>query len=91
MLNLVDSAVATLRQKHKQGEMYYKILYYNFFSERELRSQEEILGALADDGYPMWRKTMLDNRALAVNLVSTFLWGYTEKETLEILDKFAGK
>jgi len=91
MLNLVDAAVATMRQKHKQGEMYYKILYYNFFSERKLRSQEEILGALADDGYPMCRKTMLDNCALAVNLVSTFLWGYTAKETLEILDKFAGK
>ena len=37
------------------------------------------------------KSTMLDNRALAVNLVSTFLWGYTAKETLEILDKFAGK
>ena len=91
MLNLVDAAVATMRHKHKQGEMYYKILYYNFFSEREYRSQEEILNALAEDGYPMCRKTMLDYRALAVNLVSIFLWGYTAKDTLAILDKFVEK
>ena len=27
---LVDSAVATMRKKHKHGELYYQILYYNY-------------------------------------------------------------
>ena len=28
MLQLVDSAVATMRKKHKHGELYYQILYW---------------------------------------------------------------
>ena len=54
----------------------------------EYRSLDEIVSALAKAGYPMCRKTMTDYRALAVNLVSTYLWGYTAKDTKEILDKF---
>lgn len=88
MLNLVDSAVATVRNKYKHGELYYQILYFNYFSAQEYRSQDEILDALEKAGYPMCRKTMIEHRNLAVNLVSSFLWGYTAKETKEILDKF---
>ena len=32
MLNLVDDAVATMRHKHKNGELYYQVLYFNYFS-----------------------------------------------------------
>ena len=88
MLNLVDSAVNTMRKKNKNGELYYQILYFNYLCEQEYRSLDEIVSALAKAGYPMCRKTMTDYRALAVNLVSTYLWGYTAKDTKEILDKF---
>lgn len=88
MLNLVDEAVATMREKYKHGELYYQVLYFNYFSTREYRSQEEVLEALSEAGFPMCRKTMIDYRTLAVNLVSSFLWGYTAKETKEILDRF---
>ena len=88
MLNLVDDAVATMRQKHKNGELYYQVLYFNYFSTQEYRSQENILEALEQAGFPMCRKTMIEHRNFAVNIVSNFLWGYTAKETKEILDRF---
>lgn len=88
MLNLVDSAVNTMRKKNKNGELYYQILYFNYLCEQEYRSLDEIVDALGKAGYPMCRKTMTDYRALAVNLASTYLWGYTAKDTKEILDKF---
>ena len=88
MLNLVDEAVATMRQKHKNGELYYQVLYFNYFSTQEYRSQENILEALEKAGFPMCRKTMIEHRNFAVNIVSNFLWGYTAKETKEILDRF---
>ena len=88
MLNLVDEAVATMRQKHKNGELYYQVLYFNYFSTQEYRSQENILEALEQTGFPMCRKTMIEHRNFAVNIVSNFLWGYTAKETKEILDRF---
>ena len=91
MLNLVDSAVNTMRKKNKNGELYYQILYFNYLCEQEYRSLDEIVDALGKAGYPMCRKTMTDYRALAVNLVSIFLWGYTAKDTLAILDKFVEK
>ena len=91
MLNLVDDAVATMRHKHKNGELYYQVLYFNYFSAQEYHSQEAILEALDHAGYPMCRKTMIDHRNFAVNLVSSFLWGYTAKDTKDILDKFVSE
>ena len=88
MLNLVDDAVATMRQKHKNGELYYRILYFNYFSAQEYHSQDAVLEALEQAGYPMCRKTMIEYRNHAVNLVSSFLWGYTARDTKDILDRF---
>ena len=88
MLNLVDDAAATMREKYKYGELYYQVLYFNYFSTQEFHSQEEILEALEQAGYPMCRKTMIEYRNHAVNLVSSFLWGYTARDTKEILDRF---
>ena len=88
MLKLVDSAVETVRKKHKYGEMYYQILYYNYFSEQEYSSLDEVVQALNNAGFNMCRRTMTDHRAIAVSLVSTYLWGYTAKNTQEILNNF---
>ena len=87
MLNLVDNAVETMRQKHKQGELYYQVLYFNFFSPREYRSLDEVVDALCEIGYPMCRKTMTTYRSLAVECVSALLWGYTANETKDTLER----
>ena len=88
MLNLVDEAVATMRHKHKNGELYYQVLYFNYCSAQEYHSQDAVLEALEQAGYPMCRKTMIEYRNHAVNLVSSFLWGYTARDTKDILDRF---
>ena len=91
MLNIVDSAIDTMRQKHKHGEVYYQVLYYNYLSEHEYGSNDAVVDALSAAGFPMCRKTMTDYRALAVECVSTILWGYTARETREILGRFVGE
>ena len=88
VLKIVDSAIETMRKKYKHGELYYQILYYNYLCEQEYRSLDEVVDAINEAGFAMCRRTMTDYRALAVNLVSTYLWGYTSKDTKEILDKF---
>ncbi len=88
MLNLVDSAIDIMRKKNKNGELFYQVLYYNYLSSQEYRSNDDVVQALNKAGYPMCRKTMTDYRSLAVNCVSSFLWGYSARDTKEILDKF---
>lgn len=88
MLQLVDSAVAMMRNKHKHGELYYQVLYYNFLCEHEFGSLDDVLEALNEAGIMISRRTMFDYRTHAINLVSTYLWGYTAKDTQNILAKF---
>ena len=88
MLQLVDSAVAMMRNKHKHGELYYQVLYYNFLCEHEFGSLDAVLEALNEAGIMISRRTMFDYRTHAINLVSTYLWGYTAKDTQNILAKF---
>ena len=88
MLQLVDSAVAMMRNKHKHRELYYQVLYYNFLCEHEFGSLDDVLEALNEAGIMISRRTMFDYRTHAINLVSTYLWGYTAKDTQNILAKF---
>lgn len=43
MLKLLDSSVDLLRNKHKNGEVYYWLIYYTFLSPQQLRNVEEII------------------------------------------------
>ena len=88
MLQLVDSAVAMMRNKHKHGELYYQVLYYNFLCEHEFGSLDEVVEALNEAGITICRRTMFAHRTNAINLLSTYLWGYTAKDTQNILAKF---
>ena len=38
MLKLLDSSVDLLRNKHKNGEVYYWLIYYTFLSPQQLRN-----------------------------------------------------
>ena len=46
MLKLAQSAIETLRNKHKNGECYYWILYFAFLSPQQLRNVDEIIEKL---------------------------------------------
>lgn len=46
MLTLLENAINLLRTRHKNGELYYWLLYYTYLSPQKLKNVEEIIDAL---------------------------------------------
>ena len=88
MLKMLDSSVDLLRTNHKHGEQYYWILYYTFLSPQELKGTNEIIESLKPHISNISYRTYYRKRHAAIEALSTILWGYTAKETLDILGKF---
>ena len=88
MLKLVESAVELMRSKHKNGETYYWVLYYTFFSQQQLRNVEEIVEKLRPHMRDVSYATYYRRRHDSVEALSSVLWGYTSKENRQILDVF---
>lgn len=88
MLQIIDSAIELLRQKHKKGELYYWILYYTYLSAQEPDTINEILIQLEKHFPAMSIRTYYSRREEAIQILSSILWGYTSKECQGILDQF---
>ncbi len=88
MLKLLDSSVDLLRNNHKYGEQYYWILYYTFLSPQELNGINEIIEALRTHISNISYRTYYRKRHAAIEALSTILWGFTAKESIEMLNKF---
>lgn len=88
MLKLLESSVDLLRTNHKYGEQYYWILYYAFLSPQELKNTEEILKKLEPHIDNISYRTYYRKRRAAIEALSSVLWGFTAKETLDLLNKF---
>lgn len=88
MLKMLDSAVDLLRTNHKHGEQYYWILYYTFLSPQKPNGTNEILEKLRPHISNISYRTYYRKRHKAIESLSTILWGYTAKETLNILNTF---
>ena len=88
MLKLLDSAVETLRTRHKYGETFYWILYYTFLSPQQLENVNEIVEQLRPHIRDISRTTYYRKREQAVEALSSILWGYTSKECMNVLDEF---
>ena len=88
ILILLNSAVDILRSKHKHGEQYYRIIYYNYLSPRQLQNTDEIIENLPPHIANISPSTYYWKRPEAVQALSSILWGYTSKGCLEMLDKF---
>lgn len=88
MLRIIDSAVEVLRKKHRNGELYYWVLYYSYLSPQELGSIAEIVEKLSNYAKDMSRRTYFRRRDEAVLQLGRLLWGYTTKECMEILERF---
>lgn len=79
MLVLIDNAVDLMRKKHKNGEIYYLVLYHTYLSPHQSRSIDEIIDRIALDGYHVSRSSYYDYRKDAVKTLSLVLWGYAVK------------
>ena len=88
MLKVLDSSVDLLRTNHKHGEQYYWILYYTFLSPQELKGTNEIIESLKPHISNISYRTYYRKRHAAIEALSTILWGFTAKETIEILNEF---
>lgn len=88
MLLLLENAVNLLRSRHKRGEVYYWILYYTYLSPQKLRNVEEILESLRPYIRDISFSTYYRLRKEAVEALSSVLWGFSAKETLDTLGKF---
>lgn len=88
MLKLLDSSVDLLRNKHKNGEVYYWLIYYTFLSPQQLRNVEEIIVKLRPHIRDISFRTYYRKRQEAIEALSSILWGYTSKDSMEILDQF---
>lgn len=90
MLKMIDAAVDLLRRKQVDGETYYQILYLTYLSDKPLKSTEEIVEKLAQNGEYMSWKTYFNKRTKAIEILSTVLWGFTSKECMPIIEDFLG-
>ena len=88
MLKMLDSSVDLLRTNHKHGEQYYWILYYTFLSPQEPKGTNEIMEKLRPHISNISYRTYYRKRHAAIEALSTILWGFTAKETIEILNEF---
>lgn len=88
MLKLLDSSIDLLRNKHKNGESYYWLLYYAFLSPQQLRNVEEIIEKLRPHIRDISFRTYYRKRREAIDALSSILWGYTSKESMAILEQF---
>lgn len=88
MLTLVNNAVDLVRTRHKNGEIYYWVLYYTYLSPQQLRNVDEIITQLHPYSQDISMRTYYRRRREAVEALSSVLWGYTAKDSLHILEQF---
>ena len=86
MLQLIESSIDLLRTKHKYGESYYWILYYSFLSPQQYRNADEIIEQLQPHIQDISYRTYYRKRKEAIDTLSSILWGYTSKDSLNLLD-----
>ena len=88
MLKLLETSVNIMRSKHKYGEMYYWLLYYSYLSLQQYRNVDEIIEMLRPHITDISQRTFFRRRKDAINALSSILWGYTSKDSLNLLEQF---
>lgn len=89
MLRIIDSSVKVLKDNPKLGEEYYWVLYFTYISKKVSPNVDDIIeNVYKRSGVYMSQKTYFKYRKAAINKLSTILWGFTSKDSLDIIDKF---
>ena len=88
MLTLVQNAVDLLRTRHKNGEIFYWLLYYTYLSPQRLQNVDEIMEQLRPHMRDISVPTYYRKRKQAVETLSSILWGFTSQDCLNILNEF---
>ena len=88
MIRLVDGALHILRNKHRNGEELYWILYYSFIVPQKLQNTQQIIDKLSVHIGEISYRTYFRKRQDAIDALSSILWGYTSKDCMEVLEHF---
>lgn len=88
MLKLLDRAVELLRTRHKDGEVYYWLLYYSYLSPQQFQNTDEIIEQLRPHIRDISRATYFRKLEKAVEALSAVLWGYTSQGYSSLLASF---
>ena len=85
---MLVSGCVLLRTNHKNGEAYYWLLYYSFLSPQQLKNVEEIIENPRPHIRDISFRTYYRKRREAIEALSSVLWGYTSKDSLNVLEQF---
>ena len=88
MIRLLDGAVELMRTKHKDGTELYWILHFTYLSPQRPQNANDIIDHLRPYIRDISYATYFRRRQVAIDVLSSILWGYTSKDVLEILDHF---
>lgn len=80
MLTLVQNAVELLCTRHKNGEIYYWLLYYTYLSPQQFRNTEEIIEQLQPHIRDISFRTYYRRQKEAIAALSAVLWGYSAQD-----------
>ena len=72
-LTSMDHFCALIRRYHPNGELYYWILYYTYFSSQKPESTEEILDLLNRRGYETPIRSYFRKRRHAIEVMSILI------------------
>ncbi len=87
MISLVDEAMQLMREKHRDGEELYWLLHYTYIISPQLRNVDQIVEKMCNHIPEMSLRTYFRRKQYAIEVLSTILWGYSAKDSKEILDE----
>ena len=88
MIKLVDGAMELLHTRHKDGEAYYWLLHYTYTTPQQPHNAYEIIDKLRPHIRDISYATYFRRRRDAIEALGDILWGYTSKDSIDILEQF---
>ena len=88
MIKLLDNAVELLYTRHKDGEAYYWLLYYTYLTPQQPQNAQEVIDKLRPHIRDISYSTYFRRRQDAIAALSSILWGYTSKDSIDLLEHF---
>jgi len=89
LLSKIDNAVSYIHKRYKKnGEIYYRILYYTYLSYEQYERFADLLEAIQKHVPYVTKDSYYKYRQIAVEKLGTALWGFTTKEMLDLENTF---
>lgn len=88
MVKLLNGALELLHEKHKDGEAFYWLLYYTYIVPKAPQNAYEVIDKLRPHIRDISYATYFRRRQDAIEALGSILWGYSSKDTMDLLEYF---